>query len=518
MTMPKWLENIVFYEVYPATFNDTDGDGIGNINGITEKLEYIKSMGFDGVWLNPCFESTFFDGGYDITDYKKVAKRYGTNEDLKTLFDKAHSLDMKILLDLVPGHTSIGHEWFKQSSKDEINEFTDRYVWSESIYESMRPEDGFMGGSINGFFEREGCCGVNFFTIQPALNYGFAKIDKPWQQPVNAPGPMATRKAMKDVMRFWMDMGCDGFRIDMAGSLVKKDEGQKETIKLWQDFRKFMDEEYPNNAMLAEWGDPQKALEGGFHMDFLLHFGPSHYLDLFRENPYFSKEGNGDISKFVQAYLKGYNATNGQGLICIPSGNHDMSRIKDKLDDEEVKIAFAFLMSMPGVPFIYNGDEIGMNHVHGLKSVEGGFFRTGARTPMQWNHEKNSGFSTCEKEQLYIQQDPSENRPTVLDALNGKISLFDEMKKLIQIRKAHSALESTPSLEFVYYEENKYPFIYKRKDVNEEIYIVLNPSNRETSVDFEIPYSEVIYSNNGIPKNESGKLIVPAQSAAYLKI
>lgn len=518
MTMPKWLENIVFYEVYPASFNDTDGDGIGNINGITEKLEYIKSMGFDGLWLNPCFESTFFDGGYDITDYKKVAQRYGTNEDLKQLFDKAHTLGMKVLLDLVPGHTSIAHEWFKQSCKADVNEYTDRYCWTNSIYEGMDREDGFMGGSINGFFEREGCCGVNFFTIQPALNYGFAKCDKSWQQPVDAPGPMATRKAMKDVMKFWMDMGCDGFRIDMAGSLVKKDEGQKETIKLWQEFRKWMDADFPNCAMLAEWGDPVRSLEGGFHMDFLLHFGPSHYLDLFRENPYFSKEGKGDISKFVEAYKANYDATNGEGLICIPSGNHDMPRISHTLDNEEIKLAYAFILSMPGVPFIYYGDEIGMKYLAGLKSVEGGFYRTGARSPMQWNHEKNCGFSTCEKDKLYIPMDSDENCPTVEDALNGKISLFDEMKKIIDVRKSHSSLQSIASLEFIYAKENEYPFIYKRKDENEEIFIVLNPSNKEVTIDLTIPYKEVIYSYNGYAYNKDKQLIVPAQSASYLKI
>ena len=149
---------------------------------------------------------------------------------------------------------------------------------------------------------------------------------------------------MKDVMRFWMSMGCDGFRVDMAGSLVKNDDDQEGTIALWQDFRKFMDEEFPECALLSEWGDPGRSLKGGFHMDFLLHFGPSHYLDLFRaKEPYFSRRGKGDISEFVKTYEKNYAATNREGLMCIPSGNHDMIRIKETLDDEEIKIAFAFL-------------------------------------------------------------------------------------------------------------------------------------------------------------------------------
>lgn len=380
MGMPSWLENIVFYEIYPQTFLDTDGDGIGNIQGIIRKLDYIKNLGCDGIWLNPCFASPFYDAGYDVADYKKVAPRYGTNEDLKELFRKAHEKGMKVLLDLVPGHTSTDHEWFRESCKAEKNEYTDRYVWTDDIWDDFK-DVGSITGSIRGFSDRNGCCAVNFFSVQPALNFGFARCDKEWQQPMDAPGPMATREAMKDVMRFWMSMGCDGFRVDMAGSLVKNDDDQEGTIALWQDFRKFMDEEFPECALLSEWGEPGHSLRGGFHMDFLLHFGPSHYLDLFRvEEPYFSRRGKGDISEFVKTYEENYAATNREGLICIPSGNHDMVRIKETLDDEEIKIAFAFLLSVPGAPFIYYGDEIGMKYLSGIKSVEGGFNRTGSRS------------------------------------------------------------------------------------------------------------------------------------------
>ena len=336
MGMPSWLENIVFYEIYPQSFLDTDGDGIGNIQGIIRKLDYIKDLGCDGIWLNPCFASPFYDAGYDVADYKKVAPRYGTNEDLKELFQKAHEKGMKVLLDLVPGHTSTEHEWFKESCKAEKNEYTDRYVWTNNIWDDFK-DVGSITGSIRGFSSRNGCCAVNFFSVQPALNFGFARCDKEWQQPMDAPGPMATREAMKDVMRFWMSMGCDGFRVDMAGSLVKNDDDQEGTIALWQDFRKFMDEEFPECALLSEWGDPGRSLKGGFHMDFLLHFGPSHYLDLFRaKEPYFSRRGKGDISEFVKTYEENYAATNREGLMCIPSGNHDMIRIKETLDDEEI--------------------------------------------------------------------------------------------------------------------------------------------------------------------------------------
>lgn len=517
--IPHWLENIVFYEIYPQSFLDTDGDGIGNIQGIIRKLDYIKGLGCDGIWLNPCFASPFYDAGYDVSDYKRVAPRYGTNEDLKELFAEAHARGMRVLLDLVPGHTSVEHAWFKESARAEKNEYTDRYVWTDNIWEDCSGV-GSISGSLRGFSDRNGCCGVNFYTIQPALNYGFARRDRDWQQAPDAPGPMATREAMKDVMRFWMSMGCDGFRVDMAGSLIKNDDNQEGTIALWQDFRRFMDEEFPDCAMISEWGDPERSLRGGFHMDFLLHFGPSHYLDLFREEePYFSRRGKGDVSEFVKTYNENYGATNRQGLICIPSGNHDMVRIRETLDEEEMKLAFAFLLSMPGAPFIYYGDEIGMRYLSGIRSVEGGFHRTGSRSPMQWDHTANAGFSSCPPEDLYIAVDPDKDRPTVEDALAGKNSLFDEVKKLIAVRKEHQALQNVAPMEFVYAQKEAYPLVYKRTGTDETVLIVLNPSGREANCRIDISGArEVIYSCGGAASLKDGELSVPAASATFFRI
>ena len=306
---PEWLDNAVFYEIYLQSFRDTNADGIGDINGIIEKLDYIQDLGCNAIWINPCFQSPFGDAGYDVEDYYTVAPRYGTNEDLIRLFEEAHRKDMHILLDLVPGHTAVTHEWFKQSMKAEHNEYTDRYVWTDCIW--VEPTGM---GSIRGISDRDGSCAVNFFSHQPALNYGFYQPDpeQKWQQPMDAEGPIATREALKDIMRFWLDAGCDGFRVDMAGSLVKNDPESKGTIALWQNIREFLDEEFPDAAMVSEWGEPDKSLIGGFHMDFLLHFGPSHYNDLFRcDHPYFSKDAEGSAKEFVAAYQANYAKTDG---------------------------------------------------------------------------------------------------------------------------------------------------------------------------------------------------------------
>ena len=512
--MAHWLDNAIFYEIYPQSFQDSNGDGIGDLQGIISRLDYIKELGCNAIWLNPCFVSPFGDAGYDVADYYTIAPRYGTNEDARQLFDEVHKRGMHILLDLVPGHTSVEHPWFKESMKPEKNPYTDRYIWTDSIWES--PEDL---PCLRGISDRNGSCSVNFFSTQPALNYGYYRITRPWQMSMDDDGPKATLEAMKDVMRFWLTMGCDGFRVDMAGSLVKQDEDGKGNIALWKKIRAFLNEEFPDAAMVSEWGEPDKSLQGGFHMDFLLQFGPSRYNDLFRcEHPYFVKEGKGDISAFVAKYLENYEKSERKGLICIPSGNHDMERLAYQLTQEEMKLAFAFLLSMPGAPFIYYGDEIGMRYLENVTSVEGGYQRTGARTPMQWDNGVNAGFSSASKEKLYIRQDESKDRPTVQKQQQDESSLYYEIKKLITIRQSHKALQSRGEITFVYAEEKTYPFAFMRSIEDEKILVVLNPSGCETRFHSDFHLNRSIYTLGKGAYKEGSTIIVPPCSASFILI
>ena len=509
---PEWLDNAVFYEIYPQSFKDTDGDGIGNINGITEKLPYIKELGCNAIWINPCFDSPFGDAGYDVADYYKVAPRYGTNEDIVRMFEEAHKLGIHVLLDLVPGHTSWDHPWFKESMKAEKNEYTDRYIWTDSIWEEPK---GY--GSLRGISDRDGSCVVNFFSHQPALNYGFYKPDRPWQQAMDAEGPMATRKAMMDVIRFWLSKGCDGFRVDMAGSLVKNDEDSKGTIALWQDVRSFLDKEFPNAAFVSEWGEPDKSLQGGFHMDFLLHFGPSHYNDLFRcEKPYFG--GEGDASEFVKKYMESYEKSERKGLICIPSGNHDMERLAYYIKGDRLKLAFAFLLSMPGAPYIYYGDEIGMRYIEGLTSKEGGYNRTGARSPMQWDDSKNAGFSTADADKLYIPIDPNTSRPTAKAQMEEVDSLRAEVKKLIAVRQAHKPLQNLGDIEFISDGSKGKPLAYIRSIGNEKILVVINPSNDAQEISIKNKVSEIVYSFGKEAEIKDNSIKVKGVSALFVAV
>ncbi len=509
--MPKWLDNAIFYEIYPQSFRDANADGVGDFAGIIEKLDYIKELGCNALWINPCFASPFGDAGYDVSDYKLAAPRYGTNADLQRLFDEAHRRGMHVLLDLVPGHTSWEHPWFRESCRAAKNEYTDRYIWTNTIWE--RP-DGME--CIRGISEREGSCAVNYYSHQPALNYGFFRPEKPWQQSMDDPGPRATLAAMEDVMRFWLSMGCDGFRVDMAGSLVKNDPERRGTMALWRKVRAFLDEEFPDAAMISEWGEPDKSLMGGFHMDFLLHFGPSHYNDLFHcDEPFFSRRGKGDASKFVERYKANTAKTDGKGLICIPSGNHDMTRVAKYIQGDELKLAFAFILSMPGAPFIYYGDEIGMRYVEGLASVEGGYERTGSRSPMQWNHTVNAGFSAAAPEKLYIPLDAGADRPTVEEQMADSGSLFHEVARLIAVRQAHPALQSGGAIEFLYAEENAYPLCYLRSAENQKILVILNPADR--AVSFPCPYlpAKTIYSFGSQAAFDGRTAAVPPCSAGF---
>lgn len=379
MKQPSWLSSAVFYNIYPQSFYDTNADGIGDLNGVRAKLPYIRDMGFTAVWLNPFYESPFRDAGYDITDFYKVAPRYGTNEDFAALCTAAHEYGIKVVVDLVAGHSALECEWFQKSALPEKNEYTNRYVWTDYWLKN------YDGSCIGGYSQRNGMYMENFFYCQPALNYGFAQIDDPaWQLPMDHPDCRATKQELINIMEFWLSLGADGFRVDMASSLIKNDPDGSGIRAFWQEIRQLFDEKHPECVLISEWSYPSKAIAAGFHIDFLIHFNLPAYTKLFRAeegrhigaqyggNSFFQKDGNGSLDDFLSDYLRGYDATKGKGYISIPTGNHDMPRISVQRTKRELEVVYAFLMTMPGVPFVYYGDEIGMPYRADLPSKEGG--------------------------------------------------------------------------------------------------------------------------------------------------
>jgi maltose alpha-D-glucosyltransferase/alpha-amylase len=494
-------------------------------------LDYVKTLGVGAIWLNPFYESSFRDAGYDVTDFYKVAPRYGTNEDAKQLFAEVHKRGMHVIIDYVPSYTSIDHPWFKASCDPKPNKYTNWYVWTNATW--FPDMDKYKANFIQGYCERDGMFMNNYFWHQPALNYGYAHPDslQPWQLPTDHPDVMAMKKEMQNVMRFWLDMGCDGFRIDMAGAMVKNDDGS-ETSKYWKTVREFLEKEYPGTFLVAEWSYPKDAVKGGFNADFFHWF--KGYDDLFQKekfrNPnhnghsFFDSEGKGDISNFLKIYMDQYFDTREKGYIAVPFGNHDLIRIKNNgRTDSDMAVIFAFMLTMPGTPFIYYGDEIGMRQLEGLPHIEGSYGgRAGDRTPMQWNDGPHKGFSTAPAEKLYRAVDTSKGAPNVASQQKEKKSLLSKVKELIQLHNTEPALTAYAEFVPVYAEKDTYPFAYIRALGKERLLVVVNPANRKVSASFYLSYSclkpQLISGNGSVVINKNNVMSVDMNAISYAVI
>ena len=416
---PDWLKTAVFYQIYPSSFQDANGDGIGDLKGIQSRLDYIQSLGINAIWLNPVFKSAFKDGGYDVIDFYQVDPRFGTNSDLIELAKDVHRRGMHIVLDLVAGHTSNESEWFRQSMQADSNlRYSNYYIWPQ-----FKPND-LSEQEATRWVETTAARGKyyikNYYDVQPALNYGFAHPNPahPWEQGVNAPGPQAVRRELQNIISFWLEKGLDGFRVDLAASLVKNDPDKSATIALWKDMNGWFDGKFPEGVLIAEWFNPKQSIEAGFDIDFLRPGALTSAYERGQKTQakvYFNKAGEGSLRNWNIYFQDQYNSTLHKGYISLPTGNHDSPRMtnEDRKDASELKVLITFLLTQPGVPFIYYGDEIGMRYIPNSPDVEGSRNRSGTRTPMQWDESSNAGFSTAAKEKIYIPEDPDPNRPTV---------------------------------------------------------------------------------------------------------
>lgn len=502
---------------------DSDGNGIGDIPGIISKLDYVKSLGVDAIWMNPIFESGWFDGGYDIKDYFKVDPRFGSNADVKRLVEEAHKRGLKVCLDLVPGHSSNQAEWFiKSATEGPDGRYADYYIFSDVISAKdsadiikrraledpdnsklgpwVPTEEAKTGKPLNGKY-RGNFYLKNYYPCQPALNFGYANPDpsKPWQQPVNAPGPKAVRRELKNIMAYWFDLGVDGFRVDMAASLVKNDKDKKETMKLWKEMREWIDREYPGKVLISEWGVPEQALPAGFDVDFLLIHRSPGFKQLTRgsvkdksvgEDAYFVKNGKGGIDKFIEEYGKKYSDTRDFGYISLFSANHDINRLNSEGRDtpDQIKTFMTFLLTTPCVPFIHYGDEIMMRNVKGLPSVEGSREeRSGTRTPMQWDNSPSAGFSSASPKNLYLPIFTDNGKLTVATQDKDPNSVLNFVRELIKVRHEHPALANDGDWQTLSDINNPYPWIYSRNNGKDTYVIALNPGEKKAEAIVEIP-------------------------------
>lgn len=555
---PEWLRDGVIYQVYPSSYKDSDGNGIGDIRGVISELDYIESLGVRAIWFNPLFVSGWIDGGYDVIDFYRVDPRFGTNNDMVELIEKAHAKGIKVMLDLVAGHTSDKHPWFIQSSQDTNLQYSDYYIWSDRLpdakaerdLETMLKDPNYMQNTIGKWmkseYPRNKFYMKNFYACQPSLNYGYANPDpsRPWEQGVDAPGPKAVRQELKDIIAFWYGKGVDGFRVDMANSLVKNDKDKKEIMNLWREIREWSDKNYPDHVLMAEWGSPKYCLAAGYNIDMDLNSTKAHnrrmYFDRKHQadgGSYFSLDGGQpsvkdlygnawpedkiDSKTTAAEMLKEYydyftdclESTETMGYFATITGNHDHLRINmgARNTPNQLKVMLTWVLTMP-MPILYYGDEIGMRSLVDLPNVEGanhnGKERSGARTPMQWTSGETAGFSTCSPDKLYLpictEWSPATSYPQYLDwkknyevgkvkpIAKGEItvesqdkdpeSILNWTRELIALRKSSEALWADSKFIPVFNESQPYPMVYLRSNGKETFLIALNPTGARKSL------------------------------------
>ncbi len=498
---PLWFKDAVFYEVYVRGFYDSDGDGVGDFRGLTEKLDYLEWLGVDCLWLLPMYESPLRDGGYDIADYYKILPQYGTLEEFKEFLDSAHSRGIRVITDLVLNHTSDRHPWFKEASSSPDSPKRDWYVWSDTpekyreariIFTDTEKSNWTWCESARGFYWHR------FFSHQPDLNY-----DNPEVQ-----------QAMLDAVDYWLDFGIDGFRADAVPYLYEREgtncENLPETHAFLKKLRAHIEKRHPNALLLAEanqWPEDVVAYFGDgdeFQMGYHFPIMPRLFMALRQEDrrPIVEiLERTPDIPSNCQwgMFLRNHDELT---LEMVTDEERDYlyneyakdrrmrlnvgirRRLAPLLDNSQrrIQLLHSLLFSLPGSPFLYYGDEIGMGDNIYLGD------RDGVRTPMQWSSDRNAGFSRCDFEKLYF---PAINNPVygyqsvnVESQMRYDTSLLNWMRQMILLRKEHQVF-GRGTMRFVK-PENRKIFAFVREHERDTVLCVFNLSQFAQPVELDL--------------------------------
>jgi alpha-glucosidase len=446
----KWWQTGIIYQIYPRSFQDSNHDGVGDLRGIIHRLPYLIELGVDAIWLSPIFKSPMADFGYDIADYTDVDPLFGNLADLDSLIDAAHRHRLKLILDLVPNHTSDQHPWFVESKTSRNNPKRDWFIWRDPAPDGGLPNNWLseFGGSAWEFDSNTDQYYYHtFLAAQPDLN---------WRNP-------AVHNAIHDVMRFWLGRGVDGFRVDAVWYLIKDDQFRDNPIN--PDFRPGglpRDELIP--LYTADLPEVHDAISG---MRRVLDEFPDRvllgeiYLPVERLVAYYGRDLDGVHFPYNFALLTAkWDAHSLARLIdeyeaALPSGgwpnwvlgNHDRPRLATRVGADQTRIAAMLLMTLRGTPTLYYGDEIGMQHAAILqeqvrdpfeKNVPGiGIGRDGCRTPMQWDTTRSAGFSDVDPWLPVAENFRSEN----VDSFHkDQGSLYWLYRRLIDLRRKQVAL------------------------------------------------------------------------------
>ncbi len=402
----RWWQKGTIYQIYPRSFQDSNGDGIGDLGGVLQRLDYLEWLGVDALWLSPIFSSPMADFGYDISDYRAIDPRFGTMEDLDRLLDAVHARGMKLILDLVPNHTSDQHPWFREARASRDSPKRDWYLWEDPAPGGDPPNNwlSVFGGSAWEYDEATGQYYYHaFLAAQPDLN---------WRNP-------DVRTAMFDVMRFWLDKGADGFRVDVMWHLLKDERlrhnppnpdyrpGQPEHARL---VPAYSEDQYEVHTIVEQ----MRAVTDAYDDRVLIG---EVYLPLGRLVAYYGPEGRGAHLPFnFQLILLPWEARRLDAAVnayegALPSNgwpnwvlsNHDKPRVASRVGPAQARVAAMLLLTLRGTPILYYGDELGMENVaippdrvqdpREMKEPGIGVGRDPFRTPMPWDEGPNAGFS-----------------------------------------------------------------------------------------------------------------------------
>ena len=546
-----WWKEAVVYQIYPRSFCDSNGDGIGDLNGITSKLDYLKELGIDVIWLSPVYKSPNDDNGYDISDYEDIMTEFGTMDDFDKMLAAAHERGIKIVMDLVVNHTSDEHPWFIESCSSKDNEKRDYYIWKEG---KGGKEPTNWGSAFSGpawkYDEKTDMYYLHLFSVkQPDLN---------WENP-------KVRKEVFDMMTRWCEKGIDGFRMDVI-SLISKPEGYPDAkvVGLYgdmgicangpkvHDYLKEMNEKVLSKFDIMTVGETagvtleeakKYANTDGSELNMVFQF---EHMDLDGGEKFKWSTQPMTLVPLKENLSKWQKGLDGVAWNSLYFCNHDQPRIVSRLGDESdayrelsAKCIAICLHMMQGTPYIYQGEELGMTNTvfnsvddfRDLESinayrelVESGLYTDGdmfpkiahksrdnARTPMQWDASENAGFTTGKP---WIAVNPNYKKINVADQLKREDSVFHYYQKLIRLRKENEII--------VYgnYElllpEDENIFAYIRTLDNQKLLVVCNFSKSEQKFDFSgYENAKVLISNYNRDAREDG-ILKPYEATVLL--
>lgn len=531
----EWWKKAVVYQIYPMSFKDSNNDGIGDLGGIIEKVDYLKELGIDVIWLTPIYSSPLDDNGYDISDYYTIHEQFGTMEQFEELLEKLHSRGMKLIMDLVVNHTSDEHEWFKQAKKDKNSPYRDYYIWSDDVKTNQQ---SFFSGSVWQYDEEAGQYYYHLFSKrQPDLNWDNENM----------------RKDVYKLINWWLDKGIDGFRLDVIDLIGKIPD---ESVMVSEKTHKYLQEMHEAcfkgrdifTVGETPFATPETAplFSSKNRNELSMVFGFEHIgLDEVKGEGKWELQ-NLDLNELKAVFNKWQHALHEKGWNSLFWSNHDQPRIVSRFGNdrefrvESAKMLATILYGMQGTPYIYQGEEIGMTNVQfpledykdvetinmvrekqelgwSMEKIMVGVYAKGrdnARTPMQWSKEENAGFT---KGNPWLKVNPNYPHINVEDTLKEKDSIFNYYQKLIRFRKTYDVISNGDFN--LLYSNDKRIFSYIRTNENEELLVLSNFTKDEVEIEFSLYESfknaQLLISNYNENNVEQKIILKPYESRMY---